>query len=110
MKSLADVALREWQQQILSAEVTLSDIKRIVLQDGSSFAVHDSLKETFKGRSTKISPAAIEVHVSWGVLKGYPEQVAVSADSKAECDFFPEANTLTDKLFLRIEDTLSYRI
>ena len=100
MKSLVDVALSEWQQQILGTEVTLSDFKRIVLQDGSSFAVHDSLKETFKGRFTKISPAAIEVHVSWDVLKGYPEQIAVSADSKAEYDFLPEAESLVDTLFL----------
>lgn len=100
MKSLVDVALSEWQQQILGTEVTLSDFKRIVLQDGSSFAVHDSLKETFKGRFTKISPAAIEVHVSWDVLKGYPEEIAVSADSKAEYDFLPDANTLANTLFL----------
>lgn len=100
MKSLVDVALSEWQQQILGTEVTLSDFKRIVLQDGSSFAVHDSLKDTFKGRFTKISPAAIEVHVSWDVLQSYPEQISVSADSKAEYDFLPDAKTLIDTLFL----------
>ena len=43
MKSLVDVALSEWQQQILGTHATLSDFKRIVIQDGSSFAVHDSL-------------------------------------------------------------------
>ena len=58
MKLLVDVALNEWQQQIFGSEVTLSDFKRIALQDGSSFAVHDSLKETFKGRFTKITPCA----------------------------------------------------
>ena len=82
MKSLVDVALSEWQQQILGTDATLSDFKRIVLQDGSSFAVHDSLKDTFKGRFTKISPAAIEVHVSWDVLKGYPEEISVSPDTE----------------------------
>ena len=100
MKSLVDAALSEWQQQVLGTDVSISDFKRIVLQDGSSFAVHDSLKETFKGRFTKISPAAIEVHVSWDVLKGYPEQIAISPDSQAEYDFLPAANTLTDTLFL----------
>ena len=100
MKSLVDVALNEWQQQILGTEVTLSDFKRIVLQDGSSFAVHDSLKETFKGRFTKISPAAIEVHVSWDVLQGYPEDISVSPDSQAEYDFLPDAGSLVDTLFL----------
>jgi hypothetical protein len=71
-----------------------------VLQDGSSFAVHDSLKDTFKGRFTKISPAAIEVHVSWDVLQGYPEAVSVSPDSQAEYDFLPDAKSLVDTLFL----------
>lgn len=100
VKELIKVAMSEWQQQVLGTGVELSAFKSIVLQDGSSFAVHDSLHETFKGRFTKISPAAIEVHVSWDVLQGYPEQVSVSADSQAEYDFLPEASTLTDTLFL----------
>jgi hypothetical protein len=100
MKSLVDVALSEWQQQILGTDATLSDFKRIVMQDGSSFAVHDSLKDNFKGRFTKISPAAIEVHVSWDLLKGYPEDISVSPDSQAEYDFLPDAKSLVDTLFL----------
>ena len=100
IKALISVAMSEWQQQVLGTETQLSAFKSIVLQDGSSFAVHDSLRDTFKGRFTKISPAAIEVHVSWDVLKGYPEHVSVSADSQAEYDFLPEAKTLTDTLFL----------
>ena len=100
VKKLIKVAMNEWQQQVLGTGVELSAFKSIVLQDGSSFAVHNSLHETFKGRFTKISPAAIEVHVSWDVLQGYPEQVSVSADSQAEYDFLPEASTLTDTLFL----------
>jgi len=100
MKSLVGMAMNQWQQQVLGTEVELSAFKRIVLQDGSSFAVHDSLQDTFKGRFTTISPAAIEVHVSWDVLNGYPEQVAVSADSEAEYNYLPEANTLVDTLFM----------
>ncbi|TYK64866.1 IS4 family transposase [Colwellia echini] len=100
MKSLVDVALSEWQQQILGTDATLSDFKRIVMQDGSSFAVHDSLQETFKGRFTKISPAAIEVHVSWDLFKGYPEDISISPDSQAEYDFLPDAKSLVDTLFL----------
>ena len=100
MKSLVGMAMRQWQQQVLGTEVELSNFKRIVLQDGSSFAVHDSLQDTFKGRFTTISPAAIEVHVGWNVLNGYPEQVAVSADSEAEYNYLPEAKTLIDTLFM----------
>jgi hypothetical protein len=97
---LVDVALSEWQQQILGTNVRLGDFKRIVLQDGNSFAVHDSLKDTFKGRFTKISPAVIEAHVSWDVLKGYPENVSVSPDSQAEYDFLPDAKSLVATFFL----------
>jgi hypothetical protein len=100
MKELFAVAIKDWQQQVLGTEVELSAFKSIVLQDGSSFAVHDSLQDIFKGRFTKISPAAIEVNVSWDVIQGYPEQVSVSADSQAEYDFLPEAETLVDTLFL----------
>ena len=32
--------------------------------------------------------------------RAYPEHVSVSADSQAEYDFLPEAQTLTDTLFL----------
>ena len=100
IKEVIRVAMNAWQQQVLGTETELSAFKSIVLQDGSSFAVHDSLHETFKGRFTKISPAAIEVHVSWDVLQGYPEHVSVSADSQAEYDFLPEAKSLKDTLFL----------
>ena len=34
------------------------------------------------------------------MLKGYPEEIAVSADSKAEYDFLPDATSLVDTLFL----------
>jgi hypothetical protein len=100
IKELIRVAMNEWQQQVLGTSIELSAFKGIVLQDGSSFSVHNSLHETFKGRFTKISPAAIEVHVSWDVLQGYPEHVSVSADSQAEYDFLPDAKTLLDTLFL----------
>lgn len=100
IKELIGVAINDWQQQVLGTEVELSAFKSIVLQDGSSFAVHDSLQDIFKGRFTKISPAAVEVHVSWDVLQGYPEQISVSADSQAEYDFLPAAETLVDTLFL----------
>ncbi len=100
IKELIGIAVNDWQQQVLGTEVELSAFKGIVLQDGSSFAVHDSLKDIFKGRFTKISPAAIEVHVSWDVLKGYPEQVSISPDSQAEYDFLPDADALAGRLLL----------
>ena len=100
IKELIGEAVHDWQQQVLGTDVELSAFKGIILQDGSSFAVHDSLQDIFKGRFTKISPAAVEVHVSWDVLQGYPEQISISPDSQAEYDFLPEAETLVNNLFL----------
>ena len=100
MKRLVAMAMGNWQQQILGNGVNLSAFKQIVVQDGSSFAVHDSLKESFKGRFTTISPAAVEVHVSWDILHSQPESISVSADSVAEYDFLPQAASLKDKLFM----------
>jgi len=40
----------ELQQQVLGTTHSLSDFKKVIAQDGSSFAVHDSLQDDFKGR------------------------------------------------------------
>ena len=37
-----------------------SEFRRIVIQDGSSFAIKDALKEVFPGRFKKVKPAAVE--------------------------------------------------
>ncbi len=100
MQRIVGVALHKWQQHILGMDKDLSVFKQIVLQDGSSFAVHNALKEEFKGRFTTISPAAVEVHVSWDMLQSQPEQIAVSADSVAEYDFLPAAESLVACLFM----------
>ena len=68
IQRILGVALHKWQQHILGTDTDLSAFKQVVLQDGSSFTVYDALKEEFKGRFTPISPAAVEVHVSWGML------------------------------------------
>ena len=100
MKRLVGMAMANWQEQVLGTDVNLDRFKEVVVQDGSSFAVHDSLSEEFKGRFTTISPAAIEVHVSWNILSSQPAAVSVSADSQAEYDFLPQAISLMNKLFL----------
>ena len=100
IQRIVGVALHKWQQHILGTDTDLSAFKQVVLQDGSSFAVHDALKEEFKGRFTTISPAAVEVHVSWDMLHSQPERIAVSADRDAEYDFLPPAESLVACLFM----------
>ncbi|MGB6138868.1 MULTISPECIES: hypothetical protein [Pseudoalteromonas] len=40
----------------------------MLLQDGSSFVLHDELAVVFAGRFTAISPAEIELHVTYDLL------------------------------------------
>ena len=47
-----------------------------------------------------ISPAAVEVHVSWDVLQNYPEQVTITPDSEAEYHHLPSPESLQNKLLL----------
>lgn len=77
-----------------------SEFKEIVIQDGSSFAVKDSLSKVFPGRFTTISPAAVEVHVTMNLLEGSAQQVTVTADTQGEREHLPEASTMKNRLLL----------
>jgi len=39
-----------------------AEFRHIVMQDGSSFAIHDALREVFPGRFKAVKPAAVELH------------------------------------------------
>lgn len=78
----------------------LSSFKDIVLQDGSSFAMHDALQAIFPGRFTATSPAAVELHATMSVLTGQPLRVSIAPDAQGERDFLPEPEDLTGMLFL----------
>src|SRR5215831_14278242 len=41
-----------------------AEFRRIILQDGSSFAIHDGLREVFPGRFKAVKPAAVELHTT----------------------------------------------
>lgn len=79
---------------------TLAMFEDIILQDGSSFAVKDSLKEAYPGRFTAISPAAVELHATMSVFADQPITISLSPDSQGERDFLPEPESLTHKLIL----------
>jgi Transposase DDE domain len=78
----------------------VSTFKDIVVQDGSSFAIMDSLAAEFPGRFRKVSPAAIEVHTTMSVFSDNAIRVSVAPDSQGERDFLPSAEELRDKLLL----------
>jgi len=74
--------------------------KDIVVHDGTSFALHDSLVESFPGRFTKVSPAAVELHTTMSLFHDNFTCVTAAADSECERAFLPSPSELCDKLFL----------
>ena len=72
----------------------------LILQDGSSFAVHDALQEIFGGRFTKVRPAAVELHTCMSVFQDQEIRTAVAADRKGERIFLPAPEELRGKLLL----------
>ena len=73
---------------------------RVLIQDGSSFALDDGLAEIFPGRFRKNSPAAVELHATLDLLTGQPHAVELSPDTTSERDFLPAPETLTGLLLL----------
>lgn len=79
---------------------TQRGIQRVLLQDGSSFALHDELAQVFAGRFNTISPAAIELHVTYDLFNEQPCEIDVRPDVETERAFLPGSHTLKDTLLL----------
>ncbi len=71
----------------------------VLLQDGSSFRVHDSLADIFPSRFKK-TPAAIECHVTMSLKSLSPKAMTVTADTASERTYLPEVGHMTNKLLL----------
>lgn len=77
-----------------------SEFRRIVIQDGSSFAVKDCLRDVFPGRFQRVSPAAVELHVSMDLLNEAIEHVTLTPDTFGERAELPEPKGLSGCLLL----------
>jgi hypothetical protein len=49
--------------------------RHIGIQDGSSFAIHDGLREVFPGRFKVVKPAAVELHTTMDLLQPFPTRL-----------------------------------
>src|SRR5258705_65174 len=78
----------------------LSEFRHIVIQDGSSFAIHDGLREVFPGRFKAIKPAAVELHTTMELLCDAPTTVVLTPDTTNEQAFLPEPASLRASLLL----------
>jgi Transposase DDE domain len=76
------------------------EFRHIVLQDGSSFAIHDGLREVFPGRFKAVKPAAVELHTTMDLLCDAPTTVVLTPDTTNEQAFLPEPASLRDSVLL----------
>ena len=78
----------------------LAEFGRVLTQDGSSFAVKDTLRRDYPGRFTTVSPAAVELHVTWNLCRESIEQVVLTPDTFTERAELPPAESLRGDLLL----------
>jgi len=74
--------------------------EHIALQDGTSFALKSTLSEYFPGRFTKVSPAAVELHVTLDLLTEQPSCIMLTPDTDSEAQYLPSAETLEKTLVM----------
>ena len=82
------------------AGAAFSEFHRLILQDGSSFALHQALAEVFPGRFNAVSPAAVELHCTLDLLQDAPITITLSPDTDSEHDYRPEPKSLRGDLLL----------
>jgi Transposase DDE domain len=99
--SLCDV-MGKLTRKVLDFETgqAFREFNRVVIQDGSSFALHDALADVFPGRFRSVKPAAVELHCTMDVLQDAPLTIALSPDTDSEHDYRPAPETLTGDLLL----------
>src|SRR2546426_12579156 len=74
--------------------------RRLVIQEGSSFAIHAGLREVFPGRFKVVKPAAVELHTPMDLLCDAPSTVVLTPDTTSEQAFLPEPTSLRASLLL----------
>jgi Transposase DDE domain len=76
------------------------EFRHIVLQDGSSFAIHDGVREVFPGRLKAVKPAAVALHTTMDLRCDAPTTVVFTPDTANEQAFLPEPASLRDAVLL----------
>ncbi len=77
---------------------TFAEFRHIVIQDGSSFAIHEALREVFPRRCKAVKPAAVELHATMDWLCDAPTTVVLTPDTTNAQAFLPEPASLKDSL------------
>jgi hypothetical protein len=77
-----------------------SEFRQVVIQDGTSFAIHDALREVFPGRFKTVKPAAVELHTTLDLLCDAPTTVVLTPDTANAPRFLPAPAPLKEGLLL----------
>jgi Transposase DDE domain len=101
-RTMTERLMSEMTLKVLGFEKgrALSEFRHIVIQDGSSFAIHDGLREVFPGRFKTVKPAAVELHTTMDLLCDAPTTVVLTPDTTNEQTFLPEPASLRDSVLL----------
>jgi hypothetical protein len=102
MRGLCEQLMARLTSEVLrfAPQSPFAQFTHITIHDGTSFAVKSTLKKTFPGRFTKISPAAVELHVTMELLSEELDTVTLTPDTESEVHHAPAAETLRGGLFL----------
>ena len=102
MCRLLERTLEKMTRPVLQASLggKLTKFRDILFHDGSSFALKDALKHQWPGRFTKVSPAAVEVHITMSAFEDNPIRITLAPDKEAERAFGPKPEDLRDCLLL----------
>lgn len=102
MRSLCERLMSRLVVEVLrfTPQSPFARFTHITIHDGTSFGVKSTLKKSFPGRFTAISPAAVELHVSMELLSEGIERVTLTPGKESEVPHRPEARTLAGGLLL----------
>ena len=102
IKQVLETALLKLSFNVLEPlpQSKLEMFEDIVMHDGTSFAVKTSLRGVFPGRFRKVSPAAVELHVTMSGFCNSPESITLAPDREAERHFRPDPASLKGRLAL----------
>lgn len=81
-------------------EHKLQRFRDILVHDGTSFALKDTLAKEWPGRFTKVTPAAVEIHVTMSTLNDQPIAITLAPDKETEHAFAPAASEVSGCLLL----------
>jgi hypothetical protein len=101
-RTMAERLISDMTLKVLGFEKgrAFGEFRHIVMQDGSSFAIHDGLREVFPGRFKAVKPAAVELHTTMDLLCDAPTTVVLTPDTANEQTFLPEPASLRASLLL----------